>query len=219
MDSAPFTFHIGLICSPALAAALVSVDKLACVVLCSIVHCICWMIAFCCFVFWCMYRLILGLRWLLNQVSLICIYIVGIILVILVWVGTRFVRIMILLLRTLRRLGRALRYVARRVIRWAIHELGESVGCTACVCLGVLSTSLLPLALVLQMAPTVLAGIVLSPVAAFVIAARVFDTRAHGRWQRGARARLGVRMLRAYSDGVTWVLWLRMPRSAMRQMA
>jgi hypothetical protein len=78
---------------------------------------------------------------------------------------------------------------------------------------GVLSTSVLPLALVLLLALPAIVGLVVSPLAAFVIGAQVFDTRAYGRCQRGARARLSARVLRAYSDGVTWGVWLRMPKA------
>jgi len=54
-----------------------------------------------------------------------------------------------------------------------------------------------------------LLGLALSPLAAFAIAARVFDTRAYRRWLSGARMWLGARLLRAYSDGRTWGVWLR----------
>jgi hypothetical protein len=57
-----------------------------------------------------------------------------------------------------------------------------------------------------------LLGLALSPLAAFAIAARVFDIRAYRRWQSGARTRLGARLLRAYSDGRTWGAWLRQRR-------
>ena len=216
MHSAPFTVHLGLIRSPALTAALRRADILLCAILCGVVHIVCWLIAVVCFVVWCGYQLIRGLLWLIERVSMMCDYIVGIVWVIIVWFGGRFIRIMIVLLRLLHYLGQALRRGVGALIHWAIREFGEPMVCTACVYLGVLSTSILPLVIALQLAPAAVAGLVISPLAAFVVAARVFDTRAYSRWQRGARARLGARVLRAYSDGVTWGAWLRMPKAAGR---
>jgi hypothetical protein len=216
MRSAPFTVQVGLVRSPALASVLRRADALLCAVLCGVVHFVCWLIAICCFIIWCAYRLVCRLVWLIEHVGMMCVYMVGIVWVIIVWIGRRFVCIVIVLLRLLRQLGRALRRGAGALIRWAIREFGEPVVCTTCVYLGVLSTSILPLVIALQLAPAAVAGLVLSPLAAFVVAARVFDTRAYSRWQRGARARLGARVLRAYSDGVTWGVWLRMPKAAGR---
>ncbi len=90
----------------------------------------------------------------------------------------------------------------------AILEFGEPFVCTFCVYLGVMTTSFLPSALLLPLWSAALVGVTLSPLVAFAVAARVFDTRAYRRW-RSSRARLGVRMLRAYSDGLIWALWLR----------
>jgi len=56
-------------------------------------------------------------------------------------------------------------------------------------------------------------GLALPPLAAFAIAARVFDIRAYRRWQSGTRTRLGARLVRAYSDGLTWGAWLRQRRA------
>ncbi len=219
MGSIPFTFHVRLVRSPAFAHALYRADALLCAILCGLIHSISWSIAVAYFLGWCLYRLIRGLIWVIDQVSMICVYTVGIIWIILVWVGTRFVRVVILLMRLLRHLGRALRRGAGALIRWAIREFGEPVICAACVYLGVLSTSMLPLAVVLQLAPAAAVSVVLSPLAAFAITARVFDIRAYNRWQRGARVRLGARVLRAYSDGVMWGVWLRRPRVVSQSAA
>jgi hypothetical protein len=219
MGSALFSFRVRLVSSPRLAAVLDRIESFMCAALYSIVSILCWLIAIGYFASWCCYPFIQGLIWILDQGGQVRIYIVGVVWVILVWLGTHFTRIVILLLRGLRHLGRALRRAVHAVIRWTIREFGDPVVCAACVYFGVLSTSLLPMALVLQLAPAAVVGLVLSPLAAFVITARVFDTRAYGRWQRSARARLGARVLRAYSDGVTWGAWLRMPRAASQQAA
>ncbi len=75
---------------------------------------------------------------------------------------------------------------------------------------------ILAIAVVAPCALVVLAallGLALSPLAAFAIAARVFNIRAYRRWQSGTRTRLGAWLLRAYSDGLTWGAWLRQRRA------
>lgn len=101
----------------------------------------------------------------------------------------------------------------RRVGAWARRELGDALLCAVSVYLGVLSSTLLPAgALALLPWPELpVAGLVLSPLAAIPLAARVFDTRGWPRWQAGRRAPLGVRVLRALSDGVLWLRWWRDP--------
>src|SRR6266511_2900850 len=99
MGAAPFTFQVGLVRSPALAVALSRADALVCAILCGAVHTICWAIAVICFIVSLVYRLIRGLIWLLNGGIMICIYTGGVVWVIIKWAGTRFVRIVILLLR------------------------------------------------------------------------------------------------------------------------
>jgi hypothetical protein len=103
------------------------------------------------------------------------------------------------------------RGVLRRIVVWTIREFGEPAVCAVCVYLGVLSTSTLPLVLFAPVELATITTVTLSPLAAFAVAARVFDSRAYRRWQQGHRSRLGARLLRSFSDGVTWVLWLRPP--------
>jgi hypothetical protein len=81
------------------------------------------------------------------------------------------------------------------------------VGCLACTLSGVLLTTTLPAVLIGQYVPIALVGAALSPLAALTVAIRVFDVRAYSRWQAGQAKPLGVRMLRACSDGITWPLW------------
>lgn len=90
-------------------------------------------------------------------------------------------------------------------IRWCGREFGAPVLCFICVYIGVLSTMLLPGVLV-----PATDGIVLSPVAALPLAILVVDIRAYKRWHGSKQTRMGIRMLRACSDGITWwCVWWR----------
>lgn len=128
--------------------------------------------------------------------------------VLIVWVDGRFQRVILRLRRMLRQLLSWGRVLVRAAVFWGLREFSDPVVCAGCVYLGVMSSSALPLAVLLHIMPLPLVGVVLSPLAAFAITTRVFDTRAYLRWQRGARGRLGARLLRAYSDGVMWWLWI-----------
>jgi hypothetical protein len=68
----------------------------------------------------------------------------------------------------------------------------------------VLCSMLLPAALL-----PMPAQVVLTPFAALPIAVFVVDRRAYRRWHGAIRAPLGVRLLRACSDGVLWWCWWR----------
>jgi hypothetical protein len=125
--------------------------------------------------------------------------------------GDRLVR----LIRFFRRSAQKLFRISKRfavaawkraiiAICWMCREFWEPTLCFCCVYLGVLSTMLLPSTL----APT-LAGIALSPLAAIPVAVIVVDARAHKRWRASERARLGMRLLRACSDGILWWCWWR----------
>lgn len=166
------------------------------------------------FVVWCAYQLVYSLLWLSVRAFMACAYSVGVVWVVLLWNGARFVRVVILVLRALRRLGGALRCTLYVLIVSTVRVFGEPALCAACVYLGVLSASALPLAL--HAAPMPAGELALAPLAAMAITARIFDVRAYGRWQRGARTRLGARMLRAYSDGVMWSAWILMPQAERR---
>jgi len=61
--------------------------------------------------------------------------------------------------------------------------------------------------LVLWHQPLIPFGAVLTPIAGLAIAIRIFDVRSYTRWQWGRAAPLGVRMVRACSDGMSWPLW------------
>jgi hypothetical protein len=85
----------------------------------------------------------------------------------------------------------------------------EPLVCFFCTYLGVISTiawtsSMLPLA-----DTTTILVSTLSPVGSIAVTARVYDVRSHNRWEQQSDQPLIVRMLRAYSDGVMWLRWLR----------
>lgn len=97
---------------------------------------------------------------------------------------------------------------AQQLSSWLRRNFGNSMPCTVCVSLGVWSTNFLPittLSLFLDL-PNALA-ITISPIAALAIAALVVDKRAYQRWRRARRAEMGLRMLRAYADGLLWMRW------------
>lgn len=106
----------------------------------------------------------------------------------------------------------------RRVSMWAWtrREIGAPLLCYACIALGVESTTLLPLSTLLYLTSgnltgvnmPQLAGFVLTPAIALMIAALVFDTRSYDRWRSSSRTPLLARMLRAFCDGVCWPRWL-----------
>lgn len=205
-----------LVHPPALARTLQRMEAIVCAMLHSLVHIVFGAIAVFCFIVWCFYCLGCVLLWSVRGAIMFCMYTVVIIWLVVVWIGGQIRRLYVVLLRALSHLGAGVRWIVRIVALWALREFGEAVICTLCVYLGVLSTSVLPLALMLQIVPLATVSLVLSPFAAFVVAARVFDTHAYRRWQRGGRGRLGARLLRAYSDGITWAWWLRTPLEARR---
>lgn len=99
---------------------------------------------------------------------------------------------------------------------WTRREIGAPLLCYACIALGVESTTLLPLSTLLYLTSgnltgvnmPQLAGFVLTPAIALMIAALVFDTRSYDRWRSSSRTPLLARMLRAFCDGVCWPRWL-----------
>lgn len=112
--------------------------------------------------------------------------------------------------------------VARKVtvwlrgrLPWAWREFGDPLLCMLCTYVGVLSASTCPLAMLAYIYPSAVIGVALSPLAAWIVATLVFDCRAYQRWQNGRRHRLGVRLLRSYSDGLLWPYWL-VPTSVPR---
>ena len=95
----------------------------------------------------------------------------------------------------------------QRVSVWILWNFGEPLLCFICVYLGVISTMMLPTpGLSLLGVPSSISAM-FSPIAAFPFAARTFDKRAYDHWRKARKIPLGVRMVRAYSDGVTWAFW------------
>jgi hypothetical protein len=95
---------------------------------------------------------------------------------------------------------------SRRAGAWAVRELGSLSLCVVCVYLGIMSTLWLPPTLLLLVGGSVTPGHI-TWLMAIPITIVVCDRRAYGRWRSSHRAPLGVRMLRALSDGVTWWRW------------
>jgi len=87
---------------------------------------------------------------------------------------------------------------------WLVKELADPGLCFLCVYLGVVSTTLLPTTAIYFLQLPTISGLFLSPLASIPIAIRVFDRRAYRRWHNSSKAVLGVRMLRACSDGIQW---------------
>lgn len=101
-----------------------------------------------------------------------------------------------------------LRPLVRQLGSWLRRNFGNSMPCTVCVSLGVWSTNFLPIvgiSLILEIPSSL--PITISPFAALAIAALVVDKRAYNRWNRARRAEMGLRMLRAYTDGLLWMRW------------
>lgn len=220
MNSGTYALQDAIVRSPVLTSYMRRSEVWICGALCSMVHIVFWVIALLWFTIWGLWRIGCGLVWLLkliwrvaNRLLKDIVYVVTvlgwIIWVILVWIGGVLYRIVVVLICCLRAIGLWLWHTGRATGWWTLREFGEPAVCAFFVYLGVLSTSLLPSALLLQFAPSVLIGLALPPLAAFVIAVRVFDNRAYRRWQSANRVRLGARLLRAYSDGVMWSVWLR----------
>lgn len=151
-----------------------------------------------------------------------CRSVLGFLRTIVIWVWCCSKRNAVQMLHTLRRSVHLFLEGSRKIVRWGLRELGEPWLCAGCVYLGVISTALLPATLLtallsatvpVNLLPThILPGTIslaISPLAALPIAARVFDIRAYDRWRIARRDPLGVRMLRAYSDGVDWLRWWR----------
>lgn len=207
--------HFQLVRSTSLALGLSRIEHFLCAALCVAVATVFWAIA----LSWCAYQSLRAALWLLGllwrtvtwPIEVVVIVTsrgVWIFWVVLVWIGGRLYRLVVATARLLRRLWSDQQAALRLFGVWVILEFGESFVCTFCVYLGVLTTSFLPSAILLYLSPAALVGVTLSPLVAFAIAARVFDTRAYRRW-RSSHARIGVRVLRAYSDGLIWALWLR----------
>lgn len=95
------------------------------------------------------------------------------------------------------------------VARWAHRELKDPVLCYLCVLVGVMSSTAIPTALIVQQMHLGFLPPALSPFAIGAIAAVVCDRRALRRWKRARKARLGDRIIHAYSDGVCWLFWWR----------
>lgn len=98
--------------------------------------------------------------------------------------------------------------LVRRLSLWIKRNFGTSLPCCICVYFGVLSTNSLPitvLALFINIPHSIPTTI--SPLAAVAIAALVVDKRAYQRWKGARRAEMGIRMLRAYTDGLLWMRW------------
>src|SRR5262245_38267673 len=89
------------------------------------------------------------------------------------------------------------------------REFGEPSLCLACTWLGVVSSLALPTTLLLLLFSSSLisTGVMLSPLATFVVTVRVFDARAWRRWQSSQRTLIVVRIVRAYNDGILWLRW------------
>lgn len=93
--------------------------------------------------------------------------------------------------------------------RWTLRELGDPLACYGCVALGVLGTATLPASLAPLLGRSGMVTVALTPLAALLLAGRVFDTRAYQRWCSRRNAPLAARMIAAISDGLTWPRWWR----------
>jgi hypothetical protein len=96
-----------------------------------------------------------------------------------------------------------------RSLRESIEEQVEPLVCFAFVYLGVLCWGLLPSSLLAVISSLGMAGIAISPFAAFPIAIIVYANRAGRRWRNSSRAAFSHRALHAMSDGIRWFCWLR----------
>jgi hypothetical protein len=90
---------------------------------------------------------------------------------------------------------------------WIQHEFGTIVLCFICVYFGVISTTWLSPILLAHMYFPEMSGLMISPLAAIPITILVCTLRAYPRWHAASSTPLGVRMMRACSDGVTWPFW------------
>jgi hypothetical protein len=93
---------------------------------------------------------------------------------------------------------------ARSQCIWKHIEPWIVVGCHY---VGVLFWTLLPPTLLSLIYPPMINGLLISPLAAVPIAIVVFDHRGYARWVSASHRSLSVRILRAVSDGVTWLYW------------
>jgi hypothetical protein len=97
-------------------------------------------------------------------------------------------------------------------VAWIREEFGAIILCFLCVYGGVISTTWLsPLLLAHTYFPE-LANFTVSPLGAIAITILVCAGRAYPRWQAAHKRSLGLRMLHACCDGVTWPLWWRRTR-------
>jgi hypothetical protein len=220
MNTNDYTLQLMLVRLPVLAMSLRRIESVLCGALCAVIATIFWIIAVLCFAIWCLYKITGGMLWLIKVFWRVVTWPVEVVVVaaadgiwlvwvVLVWIGSRLYRLVVATARLLRRTGVQLRLALHSLGAWSVREFGEPLICLFCVYLGVLSTSFLPATLLLRLSPAALVGLIFSPLAAFAITARVFDIRAYRRWRSGGRSRLGVRVLRAYSDGLIWAMWLR----------
>ena len=95
--------------------------------------------------------------------------------------------------------------------RWLLREIFEPWFVVTLVYIGVMSSILLPQAILIGIfgAGVGTIGVVITPAAALPLSIVVYDRHAYLRWTASQRAPLATRMLRAVSDGVQWVLFLR----------
>lgn len=92
--------------------------------------------------------------------------------------------------------------------RWLYTEVKDVALCYSAVLAGVSGSMAIPSLLLTQIGWLPL-KLPLSTLTLAVIAAVVCDRRALPNWRRAARQRLGDRLLRAFSDGVLWMIWWR----------
>jgi hypothetical protein len=219
VDSNLYFFPFCIAHSGWLAQGLQRADSLICGTFCVFIATSFWAITLILFAIWFVYLSLCTVIWLSRWLGKIVYWLINVVInaitngiwvvrIILVWISGCVYRLVVVIMRLLYHRWPDLHITLRMLSAWSIHEFGEPFVCTFCVYLGVLTTSFLPSAMLLHTSPAAFLGVTISPLVAFAIAARVFDTRAFRRW-RSSRAQLGVRVLRAYSDGLIWVRWLR----------
>jgi hypothetical protein len=99
-----------------------------------------------------------------------------------------------------------------RAIRRAAHKVDSPLLCYLCVALGVESTMLVPLIVLIalttgrppSLAVPQITCFSMTPTIALMMAVLVFDAYGYERWQAALRDPLRARMLRAFGDGAYW---------------
>lgn len=99
-----------------------------------------------------------------------------------------------------------------------IYREDNAYLCLACVYAGIVSTMLLPVSIVATLQPASFLLLTPSPLAAIPLAILVFDNRAYRRWRANSKSPLGVKLIRACSDGITWFRWLKASNKASIDM-